>query len=119
MRKLTRPCIGPLSQRVNDLWCHWEKVVLVDNEPRAAHCLLALRHIEEMDWNANFRGIQTSGFGLSLSYDSKTGIVGHLCELIVKRIYSSVYPTVECEFRHERCVCRLENESSKGDVDHV
>lgn len=33
------------------------------NESRAARCLLALRRIEEVHWDATFRDIQTSGFG--------------------------------------------------------
>lgn len=71
------------------------------NEPREAHCLLALRRIEEIDWDATLRGIQTSGFGRYLPYDFKTGNVGHLGEFVLKRIDSSVCLTVEREFGHE------------------
>lgn len=31
MSKLTRSCIGLLSQRVDDVWCPWDKAALVAN----------------------------------------------------------------------------------------
>lgn len=55
MRNVTRLCIGPWSKRFNDLLFHLEKVELVANEPLVAHYLLALRRIEEVDRDTNFR----------------------------------------------------------------
>lgn len=69
MSKLTRPSIGTFSQSVDDLWCHLDNVALVANEPRAAHCLLSLRLIEEADWNAIVRDIYMSGFDRWLPYN--------------------------------------------------
>lgn len=75
-------------------------MALVDNEPLEAHCLLALRRIEEIDVDVTFRGIQTSGFGRWLPYDFEKGNVGQLDEYVVKRLELSVYPPVQPEFRH-------------------
>lgn len=69
--------------------------MLVANEPRRAHCLLALRRIEEVDWDSTLRVIQTSSFRRWIPYDFKTGTVGSLGELVVKRIDSPVYTAVE------------------------
>lgn len=99
MSKLTHPCIGPLSQRVYNLLIHWNKVAIVCREPRAAHCLPSLRRIEEIDLDAIFRDVETSGFGRWLPYNFENGEVEHLGALIFILLNSSVYPAVEREFR--------------------
>lgn len=75
--------------------------MLVVNEPRAAHCLLHLRRIEEVGRDATFSDVQTTGFGLCLPYDFGKGTIDHLGELVVKRNYTLVYRAVEREFGHE------------------
>lgn len=47
--KLTRPLISPLSPLADNLWLHLNKVAMASCDPRTAHCLLALRRIEEID----------------------------------------------------------------------
>lgn len=77
MSMLTRPWIGPLSQRVENLWNHWNKVAMVAREPRADHHLRALHRIEEIDWDNTFTDAEKTGFGRWLPYSFETVEVDH------------------------------------------
>lgn len=94
MRKLTRLCIASLSQRVDTLWCHCNKVSLVPNETHYAHCILELPLIGDVDCDATLHHVDTSIFGRWLLYDFDTGEIDHLYGLLVRCIDSSVYPSV-------------------------
>lgn len=59
-----------------------------------------MSRIEEVDWGATFRDVETSGFGRWLPYNFESGEIAHLGELVVRRVDSSVYPSVEHEVRH-------------------
>lgn len=61
--KFTCTFMRQLTQRVEDLRRHWNKVALIAIDPRVAHFLLALRCIEEVNWDATFRDVKTSGLG--------------------------------------------------------
>lgn len=73
---------------------------MVAREPRVAHCLLASRRIEEIDWDTTFRNVEKSGFDRWLPYSFETVEVDHLGELICRRLDSCLCPAVERGFRH-------------------
>lgn len=93
------------------------------NGLRTANRHLALRLIEEVEWDATFNGIQKWCFGLWLRYALETGNDDHLGELIVKQIGLSHTRRYDASFvtkkrvLSQRCICRLESEPSKDDVD--
>lgn len=74
------------SQHVDDFWSNWNKVALVTGEQRTADCLLSLRRIEEVDSDATFCGIQTSGFVRWFPPDLEMREVSYAGEILLEKL---------------------------------
>lgn len=71
-----RGVIGPVSQRVGEVWRCRSLVELMARDEGGANMLLLFRRREEIEWDATFRGLDITGFGRWLPYDYCTGTVG-------------------------------------------